>query len=127
MLIKIKNYKVTANIGIYDWEKNVNRELIINAEIETDYLASFQSDDISDTIDYDSIYSKIKNYFKSSKVKLIEKIAGDLINLIMEDQRIKRCKLEVDKMRVFEDIDSFSVTVEQTQNPKNFSKKIAVE
>lgn len=113
MLIKIKNLRLKTILGVYDWEENIDREIIINAEIQTDLIDSLKSDDIADTIDYDSIIATIKNLITKKRFKLIEKMAAELINEIMQDQRIKRCKLEIDKVGVVEGVDSFSVTIEQ--------------
>lgn len=113
MLIKIKNFRLKTIIGIHEWEEKVDREIIINAEIDTDFVASLHSDNIADTIDYDNIITKIKNLISKNRFKLIEKLAQEIMNKIMEDNRIKRCKLEVDKVGVVESVESFSVTIEQ--------------
>lgn len=113
MLIKIKNLKLKTILGVHPWEDNIDREIIINAEIETKNVNSVSSDDLADTVDYDIIITKIKNLVKLSRFKLIEKMTGEILREIMEDKRISRCKLKVDKVGVFPDVDSFSVTLEQ--------------
>lgn len=113
MLIKIKNLKLKTIIGIYPWEENFDREIIINAEIETNHTDSLSSDNIEDTIDYDIIISKIKDLLKLNRFKLIEKMAAEIMKKIMEDKRITRCKLEVDKVGVVPEVDSLSITIEE--------------
>jgi FolB domain-containing protein len=115
MLIKIKNLKLHTNLGVYTWEKTFNREIIINAQIETDFNRSLESDEIADTIDYDIITAKIKNLVAQNRFKLIEKLAQQMMDEIMQDQRIKSCKLEIDKVGVVEAVESFSVTIEETR------------
>lgn len=112
MLIKIKNLHLKTILGIHTWEENTDREIIINVEIETNHLASLTSDNIEDTIDYDEIIFKIKDLVKSQRFKLVEKLTAKIIKRILEDKRIIRCKLEVDKVGV-PGADSFSVTLEQ--------------
>ena len=113
MLIKIKNLKIKTILGIHNWEKTIDRQIIINAEIETDFEKSLKSDNISDTIDYDFLTDKIKKLIAEKKFKLVEKMAAELMNIIMEDKRIKKCKLEIDKVGAVENVESFSVTIEQ--------------
>jgi dihydroneopterin aldolase len=113
MLIKVKNLRLKTILGVYAWEDFIDREIIINAEIETNHLDSLASDNIADTIDYDEIISKIKNLLQSQRFKLIEKMAAEIMKKIMEDKRIVRCKLEVDKVGVIAGVDSFSITLEQ--------------
>jgi dihydroneopterin aldolase len=113
VLIKIKNLRLKTIIGVHAWEEKIDREIIINAEIETDFTKGLQSDNLSDTIDYDAIITKIKNLIAKNRFKLIEKMAQQVMNLIMEDSRITRCRLEIDKVGVVENVESFSVTIEQ--------------
>lgn len=119
MIIKIKNLRLKTIIGIYDWEASFQRDVVINAEIESDFEESCKSDNIKDTIDYDQLINKINNLVKNSRFNLIEKLAQSIINSIMEDKRIKRCKLELDKVKVIDCVDSFSITLEKTNGPKN--------
>ncbi len=111
MIIKIKNFRLKTIVGCHDWEKNIDREIIINVEIESDFDKALSSDNIEDTIDYESLSEKIKNLIATNRFALIEKMAQEVMNLIMEDKRIKKCKLEIDKVGAVEGIESFSVTL----------------
>lgn len=113
MLIKIKNLKLKTIIGVYEWEEKFLREIIINAEIETDFLQSTVSDDIADTVDYELVSNKIKKLVAQNRYKLIEKLAAEIVNLILEDKKIKRCKVEVDKVGIIENSDSVAVVIEK--------------
>ena len=113
MIIKIKNLKLRTRIGVYKWEETIDRELIINVEITTNLTQSLYSDNISDTIDYDQVIAKVKNLVETKRFKLIEKIAQSLMELILSDLRIQKCKLEIDKVGIFDYVDSVSVILEQ--------------
>lgn len=113
MIIKIKNFKLKTILGVHDWEDKIDREIIINAEIETNHFESLESDKIADTIDYDFLVLKIKKLISEKRFKLIEKMTSEIMKKIMEDPRIKRCKLEVDKVGVIEGVESFSVTLQE--------------
>lgn len=115
MIIKIKNLKLRTIIGVHKWEESVDREIIINAEIATNLTQSLQSDNIDDTVDYDFVITKIKNLVETNRFKLIEKMAQSIMDSILEDPRISKCKLEIDKVGIFDYVDSVSVTLEQNQ------------
>ena len=110
MIIKVKNLKLSTNIGVYDWEKTHPRTLVFNVTIETDLTEGIRSDDLKDVIDYDIIVNHIKNFVENNHCQLIEKMVGGILDLIMQDKRIKRCDLEIDKLKVFDFVDSFSIT-----------------
>jgi dihydroneopterin aldolase len=116
MLIKIKNLKLKTVIGIHEWESAIDRQIIINIEIETDHEKSLSSDEISDAIDYDSIVSKIKDLISKNRYKLVEKMAQEIAELIMKDFRVKRCNLELDKVGAIEGLESFAVVIEKRRS-----------
>ncbi len=111
MIIKIKNLKLETILGIYDWEQDTPRPIIINATIHTDNDNARFSNNIEDTIDYDSIVKQIKTYVASKNFQLIEKMNQEILDLIMKDERISKCELEIDKVGVVENVESFSVTL----------------
>lgn len=113
MIIKIKNLRLKTIIGVYDWEKNVNRDIIINAQIDTDFEQALRSDEIKDAIDYDEIIAKIKDIVAHKRYNLVEKMAQDMMDIILQDKRIAKCTLEIDKVGAVESLDSFSITIEQ--------------
>ncbi|MBU6339187.1 MAG: dihydroneopterin aldolase [Rickettsiales bacterium] len=113
MIIKIKNLHLKTVIGIHDWEKNIDREILINVEIHTNFNEALRSDKITDAIDYDHIVNKIKKLIASKNYQLVERMAQDVMDKILEDKRINKCKLEIDKVGAVEMLESFSVTIEQ--------------
>jgi len=115
VIIKIKNFRLKTIIGIHEWEEKIDREIIVNAEIATDFTNSLISDNISDALDYELITSKIKNLVATRKFRLVEKMAQEIMNVIMEDKRIAKCKLEIDKVGAVEFLESFSITIEQSR------------
>jgi FolB domain-containing protein len=112
MLLKIKNLKLKTILGVHKWEENIDREIIINIEIETNFEQSLASDKIEDAIDYDKISYEVKNLIAKKRFKLIEKMAQELLTKIMQDERIFRCKIEVDKVGAIDFVESASVTLE---------------
>lgn len=116
MIIKIKNLRLTTIIGIYDWEKTLNREIIINLKITTDLDPSKINDDIKNTIDYEEICKNIRKIVASSKAELVETLAEEIISEMMNNKHIKECHLEIDKLKSLADIDSFSVTLHKKRD-----------
>jgi FolB domain-containing protein len=110
MIVKIKNLRIDTILGVYKWEENHQRTLLFNVEIESDCKNAFVTDNIEDTIDYDHITNQIRDYVVNNRCRLIEKMVSQILDLIMQDERISKCTLEVDKLKVYDFVDSFSVT-----------------
>lgn len=112
MLIRIKNLKLKTIIGIYDFEEKIQRELIFNIELEVKNNKALKSDDVADTVDYDNIIKIVKTIGKK-RFALIEKMAAEIIDEIMKNKKIARCKLEIDKTKLYDDVDTCSVLIEK--------------
>jgi len=117
MIIKIKNLSLKTHIGVYDWEKEQKRQLLFNVEIKTRSTKAMKSDNIEDAVDYDWAVNVIKDYVANNNCQLLEKMVGDILDLIMENDAIDSCTLEIDKLKVYNFVESFSVT--QSKNRKN--------
>ena len=115
MIIKIKNLKINASIGIYDWEKNSAREIIINVEMVLNDESSTITGNILDTVDYDAITIEIKKIVNSKHFSLIEELVKAILDLIMQNDKVLKCKVEIDKLNAVAGVESFSVILEKTK------------
>jgi len=112
MTIKIKNLRLKGIIGIYERERLEPQDIIVNVEMDVDVQKAVISDDISDTIDYDSITERITELVAGSQYNLLETLAQKMLDIVMEDYRVLRGRVEVDKPQAVPRTDSVSLTSE---------------
>lgn len=110
MIIKVENLRLRTVVGIFEWEKKVRQDVIINLEMHLEDNSASESDNISDTVDYKKITKNIITYVEGNSFNLIEKIAGDVAKQVMDDRRIKKTVVKVDKPGALRFADSVSVT-----------------
>lgn len=110
MLLKIKNLRLQTIIGIYDWEQDIQRDIIINAEIELKNEDILKTNNLEDSLDYEEIVNKIKDLTKN-KFDLVENFANEIANIIISYKNVKRTKVEVDKVGAVDKLESFSVVI----------------
>ncbi len=115
MIIKIENLKLRTVVGIYDWEKEKKQDVIINIEMEFDGAKAIESDSIEDTIDYKTITKQIIDMVEGNEFNLIEKIAGDAIGIVMENEMVENASIRVDKPGALRFTDTVSVTHTQSR------------
>ncbi len=113
MIIKIENLKLRTIVGIYEWEKKTKQDIVINVEIEFDGTKAIESDDIEDTVDYKTITKQIIAMVEGAQFNLIERIAGEAMRIVMQNQKVEKASVRVDKPGALRFTDSVSVT--QTQ------------
>lgn len=109
MHIRIKNLRLRAITGINNWERKDLQDIVINAEIEYDGDAAAESDDIEDGLDYRAITKRIISEVQSSRFHLLDKLAARILETIMQEQKVLRATVEVDKPHALRFADSVSV------------------
>ncbi|MEQ9618152.1 MAG: dihydroneopterin aldolase [Deltaproteobacteria bacterium] len=110
MIIRIENLRLRTVVGIFDWEKEVKQDVVINVEIEFDGAEAMKKDDIQHTIDYKSTTKRIISEVEGKDYNLIEKIAGDVMEIIMQDKKVQKATVKIDKPGALRFADSVSVT-----------------
>ena len=111
MIIKISRLRLRVTIGVYDWEKTAPREVLVNISMETANEKATESDALEHTVDYDALSSKIRTYAESRSFQLIEKLAGDLLRIVLENPLVKHSTVEIEKPGAVKFCDTVSVTV----------------
>ncbi|OGE20198.1 MAG: dihydroneopterin aldolase [Candidatus Dadabacteria bacterium RIFCSPHIGHO2_12_FULL_53_21] len=109
MIIKIENLRLRTVVGIFEWEKKVKQDIVINIEIEFDGREAVEKDDIAFTVDYKSITKRIISEVEGREFNLIERIAGDVVSIILEDGRVSKATAKVDKPGALRFADTVSV------------------
>ena len=96
-------------IGINDWERVEKQDVVINLELELDGTKAIETDHIEDTVNYKSLTKRIISEVEKSEFYLIEKMAGHILKVVLEDTKIKKATVEVDKPGALRFADSASV------------------
>lgn len=109
MLIRIKNLRLRPVIGIYDWERKIRQEVIVNVEFEFDGAAAAKSDAIADSVDYKEMTKKIIATVEGSSFQLLEALTNCVLEVVMGDARVRRAVVEIDKPGALRFAESVSV------------------
>jgi D-erythro-7,8-dihydroneopterin triphosphate epimerase len=111
MLIRIKNLRLKTIVGVNAWERQESQEVVINIEIEFDGEKAAETDSLQDTIDYKKMKKKILEKIEPSKCFLLESLARRVLNIVLEEPRVVKATVEVDKPKALRFTDSVSVAV----------------
>lgn len=114
--IKIKNLRVRTIIGVNDWERETEQDIIINAKIKYDATAAITSDQIDQALDYKTMTKKLITAAGGQACYLIETLADHLLKVILDHPRVKEAKIEIDKPKALRYADSVSITLSSTKD-----------
>ena len=82
MQIQIKQLHAPAIIGVHDFEKKAPQDLFIDIALDVDVKMALDSDDLADTVDYDSLCREITEFVADSRFDLLEALANTLMKKI---------------------------------------------
>ena len=110
MIIRIKNLRLRTVVGTNEWEREAPQDVTINVEMEFDGSTVARTDRIEDTIDYKAVKRRIIDVVEGSSYYLLDKLANRILETVMEEEKVQRATVEVDKPHALRFADSVSVT-----------------
>jgi dihydroneopterin aldolase len=96
-LIFIRELKVETCIGIYDWEQRIKQTVLFDLEFSVDIQKAAASDQIDDTLDYAKIAGCITHFVGKGKFLLLERLAHETADLLLQHFSITDLRLKVSK------------------------------
>jgi dihydroneopterin aldolase len=95
--VGIKGAEFYAYHGYYEAEQLSGNTFVVDAEVSIDSFDSID-DNISDTVNYESLYNIIK-YVMSVKQQLLESVVLDIVTKIRSDfSNVKSGKVRLEKV-----------------------------
>ncbi len=114
--IRVKNLLIRTYIGFNPDELVNKQDVIINLEIETTIPeGALVMDEPEGIYDYKSITKKVITYVQEGRFKLLEVLTNNILDLIMEDERVRWAKVEVDKPHALRFAESVSFEMERSR------------
>ena len=111
----IKDLRVQGILGIHDWERVTPREIVINVTLFTDTRRAARTDDISDCVNYSDTAKKIRAYAESAARMTVEALANDLAELCLQEPKVRKVLVRVDKPGAVAEATAVGVEVERAR------------
>ena len=119
MKVGLEGIKFYAHHGYYEEEAILGNHYIIDVTVETDFSAASQSDNLTQTVNYEKIYQTCSVIMKK-RVKLLEKISEQIIASLKEQYpEIQKISVRIQKLNPPFGGDVYAAVIEQIQD---FSK-----
>ncbi len=114
--IRVKNLLLRTFIGFNPEELVNKQDVVINLEIEVSIPnEALESDEPDGIYDYKKITKRVISYVQDGRFKLLEVLTSNLLDMIMEDDRVRWAKVEVDKPHALRFAESVSFEMEATR------------
>jgi dihydroneopterin aldolase len=96
-LVFIEGLKAQAVIGVYDWEKKIQQDLLFDLEMEHDNRVPAETDDLAKTLDYEAISNFILAFCVDRQFELIETLAEHLVSDLIGQFKLNAVTLTLRK------------------------------
>ena len=111
--IRVKNLLIRTYIGFNPEELVNKQDVIINLEIEADIPElAMEADEPLNIFDYKTVTKKVIALVQDGRFKLLEVLTKNILDLVMEDKKVKWAKVEVDKPHALRFAESVSLEME---------------
>lgn len=90
----VRGLRVEAEIGVYEHEYGRRQPLLIDVELD---VAAQSCEHIADTINYETVVAHARQLAAAGHLKLIETFAERLARACLEDVRVVRARVRVEK------------------------------
>jgi FolB domain-containing protein len=113
--IFINNLAARGIIGVNDPEREKLQEILINITIYTDIRKAGLSDKLEDTVNYRTIAKKAIVHAETANRYTVEALATDIAQFCLEDPRIEKVCVRVEKPGAVRFSESVGVEIERSQ------------
>ena len=112
-IIYLHNMRVETVIGVWEWERRIRQTLIVDIDLGTDVSRAIETDLIADTVDYKAVSDKVMDISTGSEFHLIEALAGQIAQTILEEFNIQWIQVRINKQGVVRHVRDIGVVIER--------------
>jgi dihydroneopterin aldolase len=93
--VSIRDLRVSAVIGVYGWEREIEQTLVFGVDMAADAARAAARDDIAGALDYSAVAQTIRSVVTTGKFQLIETVAERVAERLREEYRLAWVRVEV--------------------------------
>jgi len=112
-LIVIKDLLLRGIIGVNDWEREVEQDILVNITLTADLSRAGQTDDLADTVNYRTVAKKLIAHVESTQRFTLEALAADIAAICLAEPGVRRARVRVEKPGALRFARSVGVEIER--------------
>jgi len=109
----IKGLILPALIGVHRHEKDGRQRVRINLDMDVVEANGLTQDRLAEVVCYEDVVVSIRKIVATGHINLVETLAELIADRCLEDPRVKKVKVRVEKIDVFADATSVGVEIER--------------
>jgi FolB domain-containing protein len=98
-VVGVEGLVIRCLIGMEPHELRVEQEIVVTIRAEVNIDSAYENDEIGETIDYRSLVTACQNMAWSRNYSLIEKYASDVVDAVLEVDKVLAVTVMVKKTK----------------------------
>ncbi|WP_166252755.1 dihydroneopterin aldolase [Marinobacter salicampi] len=115
--VLIEGLAVEAVVGVYEWEREICQQLLVDLELAWDNRAPARQDDITKALDYGTVCECVSAFFAGFQPRLLETAAESLAEQLQERFGVVWLRLVIRKPGAVPQARSVGVSIERGRKP----------
>jgi 7,8-dihydroneopterin aldolase/epimerase/oxygenase len=95
--VAIRGLRVSAVIGVYAWEREIEQVLTFGVEMAVDVARAAATDDVADAVDYSKVAATVTSVVRDGQFQLIETAVEHVAGRVLADFPVRWARVEVAK------------------------------
>ena len=113
--IFIRDFRVETLIGFHKRERIVAQTLRLDLEIGIANTAVFESDKVTDCIDYEKVTIRIRELVKGTHFNLVETLAERIARILIDEFGAASAKVSAAKLGILKNTGLVGVQIQRTR------------
>ena len=110
-IICLQGIQCEGVIGVYDWERNAPRTLLVDLQLPTAASHAAVQDNVADTVDYGDVVSRVRELVAQRSDSLIETLAHYLAQDLLTHFQLEWIQLTLHKPHIMDGVADVSITL----------------
>lgn len=115
--VLIEGLAVETVIGVYDWEREVTQQLLIDLDMAWDNSVPAGDDDVAKALDYAAVSERVTTYLQELQPQLLETAAEQLASCLRSEFGVPWLQLIIRKPGAVPAARAVGVRIERGQRP----------
>ena len=113
--VSIHGLRVSALLGVRDWERHVRQMVIVDLELGVDIRRAAAEERLDLAVDYGEVARRVRTMIGARHVDLIETLVEQVAALILAEFAVSSVHVRITKPRVIPNADGASVEIERSR------------
>jgi dihydroneopterin aldolase len=115
-IIYLHGLVANAQIGVWEWEKQITQQLTIDVDMGADIRIAAASDRLQDTLNYKEVAKRIIGFVEENHFDLVEALAEHIADILLDEFGIPWCRIKLNKKGAINGGRDVGVIIERGQS-----------